>query len=124
MLFGFREKFDMKLILIEFDGRMISLTALARKHGLGKATLWYRYMRLGWRGKALISPPYTLRKNARKRKEKQRANKYWICPACSSAKEFSLPTGHVTCMNGLCGWCARTDETALTPVCDFKGYGD
>lgn len=52
-----------------------------------------------------------------------RAGKYWICDKCATAKKWTAPQWAVTCIQGLCGWCERSDETLLTPVVDFSGPG-
>lgn len=59
--------------------------------------------------------------------EKKRESTYWICDDCVKSKhpdwKTAYPFGGNTMVLGLCGHCTRTDETGLTPTCDFKRKG-
>lgn len=52
---------------------------------------------------------------------KERKGKYWICTECANKqKGWIAPTGAVTAIIGLCGWCKREDEVMLIPVVDYE----
>ncbi len=52
---------------------------------------------------------------------KERKGKYWICKDCANKqKGWIAPTGAVTMILALCGWCKRDDEAMLTPVVDYE----